>query len=259
MEKKEITYIFPRNFVLWNKVGFCASNKKQTVKNITNLPTAPVSATVGFVGVPASITCMEDEKIFNAYNNLTYVSIDGMPIIKKCRKLGIECERCSGPDIMEMIIEDGVKTGKTHYFYGGKNDAVLENIRKNLIQRYPDIKIVGMFSPPFRDLTAQEDQKICSEINSLHPDYVWVGIGQPRQDYWLETHRTLLNDTIILGVGAAFDFIAGSLDRAPEAIQNLGLEWLYRFVKEPKRLWNRYVKGGFKYLYYCSKYKNKRI
>ena len=253
MEKERI--IFPRNFVLWNKIGFCASKKEECLENIINLPTTPISATVGFLGVPASIVCMENEKICDVYNNLTYVAIDGMPIVKKCLKMGIDCERCAGPDIMEMIIEEGIKTGKTHYFYGGKDNMVLASINENLIKKYPEIKIVGMYSPPFRDLTEIEDQKVCSEINNLHPDYVWVGIGQPRQDFWLETHRYKLKNTTILGVGAAFDFIAGSLNRAPKIIQNLGLEWLYRFLKEPKRLWNRYIKGGFKYLHLEFKYK----
>ncbi|MEY8337946.1 WecB/TagA/CpsF family glycosyltransferase [Lachnospiraceae bacterium 62-35] len=257
MEEKNNLY--PRNFLLWNKIGFCANNMKDSVNAILNLPTRPTSATVGFVGIPASIACMENDMIFNAYNNLTYVSIDGMPIVKKCRKVGIDCERCTGPDTMLLLIEESVKLGKTHYFYGGKNDAVLKNIKKNLTVKFPGIKITGMYSPPFRDLTEEEDKALCDEINRLHPDFVWVGIGQPRQDYWLETHRKTLKNTTILGVGAAFDFIAGSLERAPEFMQNAGLEWLYRFVKEPKRLWNRYIKGGFKYLYYCTKYPSKKI
>lgn len=252
-------YIYPRNFSLWGNIGFCATHMDGNVQRILNLPTSPVSATVGFVGIPASISCMENDTLQKAYNNLTYVSIDGMPIVKKCRKTGIDCERCTGPDTMMLLLEESAKQGKTHYFYGGKNDQVLENIKKNLTEKYPGIKIVGMYSPPFRDLAEEEDKAICEEINNLRPDFVWVGIGQPRQDYWLETHREKLKDTIILGVGAAFDFVAGSLDRAPESVQKAGLEWLYRFGKEPKRLWNRYVKGGFKYLYYCVKYPSKRI
>lgn len=252
-------YIYPRNFSLWGNIGFCAALMEENVERILNLPTMPASATVGFVGIPASIACMENETIHKAYNNLTYVSIDGMPIIKKCRKAGINCERCTGPDTMMLLIEESVKQGKTHYFYGGKNNVVLENIRKNLTERFPGIKIVGMYSPPFRELTEEEDKAICEEINRLHPDFVWVGIGQPRQDYWLEMHREKLKDTIILGVGAAFDFAAGSLDRAPDVFQKSGLEWLYRLAKEPKRLGNRYIKGGFKYLYYCARYPSKRI
>ncbi len=252
-------YVYPRNFLLWGQIGFCATHKKENVERIMSLPKSPVSATVGFVGIPASISCMENSTIYDAYNNLTYVSIDGMPIIKKCRKNGIDCERCTGPDTMMDIIEESVKRGQTHYFYGGKNEKILNNIKKNMIVKFPEIKIVGMFSPPFRDLTEEEDKAICEEINNLHPDYVWVGIGQPRQDYWLAMHKEKLKDTIILGVGAAFDFAAGSLDRAPDAVQKAGLEWLYRFMKEPRRLWNRYIKGGFKYLYFCAKYPSKRI
>lgn len=252
-------YKVNRNFVLWERIGFCASKIEECVKTITDLPTSPISATVGFVGIPAAIACMEDKAVANIYEELTYVSIDGMPIINKCRNMGIECERCSGPDVMEMIIEKGIKSGKTHYFYGGKDDTVLDNIKFNLKKRYPQIKIVGMYSPPFRELTLEEDDDICKQINRLHPDYVWVGIGQPKQDYWLKMHREKLNDTTILGVGAAFDFIAGTLNRAPDTVRRMGVEWLYRLVKEPRRLWNRYVIGGVKYVFFNLRYRNIRL
>ena len=252
-------YIYPRNFSLWGNVGFNAAHMDENVKRILSLPTAPVSATVGFVGIPAAISAMKDENIKRVYNDLTYVSIDGMPVVKKARKAGLSCERCTGPDTMMLLLEESVRQGKTHYFYGGKNDKVLENIRRNLTERFPDIKIVGMYSPPFRDLTPQEDDDLCREINSLRPDFVWVGIGQPRQDIWLDTHRRKINNAILLGVGAAFDFAAGSLDRAPETVRRLGIEWLYRFLKEPRRLFDRYVKGGFRYLYYSARFKSRRI
>ena len=245
--------------MLWGKVGFCAAFQKECVSAIINLPTEPVSATVGFLGIPAAISCMENEKITEAYNELTYVAIDGMPIVKKCERLGIRCERCSGPDIMNIIIKEGLEHGKTHYFYGGKNDAVLDKIKNNLTEKYPNINIVGMYSPPFRELTDAEDKAICEEINRLKPDYVWVGIGQPKQDFWLMSHRNKLLDTTILGVGAAFDFMAGTLDRAPKAVQDMGLEWLYRFIKEPKRLWNRYIAGGLKYMKLNKKYKSIKL
>lgn len=247
------TFHYDRNFILWKKIGFCVTTQKKCVEAIVNLPTAPESATVGFVGIPASIVCMEDEQMARFYNDLTYVAVDGMPIIKQAKKKGIIGDRCPGPDIMDLIIKDGIKKNKTHYFYGGKNDEVLKKIKSNLTRKYTDIQIVGMYSPPFRDLTDEEDNKICNEINRLKPDYVWIGIGQPRQDYWLAKHKTILKNTTILGVGAAFDFFAGTLDRAPSFIQKIGLEWLYRFLKEPKRLWKRYFIGGFKYLYYSVK------
>lgn len=252
-------YKYDRNFMLWEKVEFCAMNKDDCVSAIINLPTSPISATVGFLGVPGAIACVENEEISEMYTKLSYVAIDGMPIVKKCKQLGIQCERCSGPDIMNMIIREGMKTGKSHYFYGGKNEELLNNIKKNLTEKYPDINIVGMYAPPFRELTETEDSKICEDINSLKPDYVWVGIGQPKQDFWLMSHRNKLLNTTILGVGAAFDFMAGTLDRAPKVIQDSGLEWLYRFIKEPNRLWNRYVVGGFKYIKFNQKYKSIKL
>lgn len=252
-------YLYPRNFLLWGRIGFCASRMQDEVEAILNLPTEPCSATVGFVGIPASIACMDDEKVMEAYRDLTFVSVDGMPIVKKARKAGLDCERCTGPDTMTLLLKESTARGMTHYFYGGKDDGVLAKIRSNLEREYPGIRIAGMYSPPFRDLTPEEDEELCRSINELHPDMIWVGIGQPRQDLWLAEHREKLHGALILGVGAAFDFAAGSLGRAPGFLRKAGLEWLYRFAKEPRRLWKRYIRGGFRYLYYCMKYPSKRI
>lgn len=117
---------------------------------------------------------------------------------------------------------------------------------------------VGMYSPPFRALTEEEDKKICDEINALKPDFLWVGIGAPKQEMWMWQHQEKINNTVMFGVGAGFNFFAGTLDKAPEWMEKASLEWLFRLSKEPKRLWRRYILGGFKYLYYTAEYKLKK-
>ena len=247
-----------RNFVVCGVVGVCATTKREFVKEVFSMPTFPVSATVDLVGVPAIISAKENPKIAEIYNRSTMAAIDGMPIVKLGRRKGFVCERCAAPDIMGQVFSESVRQGKTHYFYGGKNSMVLQKLRENLEKDYPGIQIVGMFSPPFRPLTAKEDEKICKEINNLRPDFLWVGIGAPKQEMWMWEHRDKIQHTVMFGVGAGFDFFAGTLDKAPVWMEKASLEWLFRLSKEPKRLWRRYILGGGKYLYYTLEAKFRR-
>lgn len=243
-----------RDFDIVGVVGVCATTREQFVEAAFALPTEPVSATIDLIGVPAVISAKQDPKIAEMYNSATMAAIDGMPIVKLGRRKGFSCERCAAPDIMGMMFEKSVKEGKTHYFYGGKDNAVLKKLRENLEKDYPGIRIVGMYSPPFRPLTEEEDAAVCQEINDLRPDFLWVGIGAPKQEMWMWQHQEKIHNTVMLGVGAGFNFFAGTLDKAPEWMEKASLEWLFRLTKEPKRLWRRYVLGGVKYLYYSLEY-----
>lgn len=239
------------------EIGFCPTTKKEFVKEAFSMPTVPVSGTIDLVGVPGVISAKENPKVAEMYVASSFVAIDGMPIVKIAKKKGFACERCAAPDIMGMMFEESVKQGKKHYFYGGMNDEVLQKLKEKIERDYPGIRIDGMYSPPFRPLTEEEDRKICEEINSLHPDFLWVGIGAPKQEMWMWNHRDKIHGTVMLGVGAGFNFFAGTLDKAPAWMEKASLEWLYRLVKEPKRLWRRYVLGGIKWLYYRAEAKVK--
>lgn len=241
-----------RSFDVCDVVGLCPTTREEFIQKLFSFPTEPVSATVDLVGMPAIITAKSDPVYADMYNNATMTAIDGMPFVHKARRKGFNCERCSGPDIMGMVFEEGIRRGSRHYFYGGKNDEVLTKLRANLEAAYPGIEIVGMYSPPFRELTEEENDKIVRDINELKPDFVWVGIGAPKQEMWMWKHRESIPGTCMLGVGAAFDFLAGSLAKAPAWMENAGIEWLYRLCKEPKRLWRRYLIGGVKYLFYSA-------
>lgn len=247
-----------RDFVVCDVVGVCATTKKEFITEVFSMPTEPISATVDLVGVPAIISAKENPEIAKMYNSATMAAIDGMPIVKMGRRRGFKCERCAAPDIMGPVFEESVKQNKTHYFYGGKNDEVLKKLRENLEKSYPGIQIVGMYSPPFRPLTEDEDKAVCDEINSLKPDFLWVGIGALKQELWMLDHQKKIHGTVMFGVGAGFDFFAGTLDKAPKWMEKASLEWLYRLVKEPKRLWKRYILGGFKWVFYNVKSKLKR-
>lgn len=246
----EMAYQEKRDFEVCGVVSVCATTREQFVQKAFSLPTKPVSATIDLIGIPAVISAKENAEVAEMYNGSTMAAIDGMPIVRIAQKKGFHCERCAAPDIMGMMFEESVRKGKTHFFYGGKDDNVLLKLRKNLEKNYPGIRIVGMYSPPFRTLTEEEDMMICNEINNLHPDFLWVGIGAPKQEMWMWKHQEKIHGTVMLGVGAGFDFFAGTLDKAPEWMEKASLEWLYRLWKEPKRLWKRYILGGIKFIFY---------
>ena len=147
--KTDTIYQRKRDFEVCGIVGVCATTKKEFVREVFSMPTSPVSATVDLVGVPAVISAKEDPKIAEMYNKSTMAAIDGMPIVKIGKRKGFTCERCAAPDIMGEVFKEGVKQGKTHYFYGGKDDDVLKKLRSNLEKEFPGIQIAGMY-PPFQ-------------------------------------------------------------------------------------------------------------
>jgi N-acetylglucosaminyldiphosphoundecaprenol N-acetyl-beta-D-mannosaminyltransferase len=128
------------------------------------------------------------------------------------------------------------------YLYGGRNQGALVQLALNLRQRFPGLQIVGGYSPPYRELTSEEEEAVAAEINRSRADIVWVGIGAPKQEKWMARMRSRLDAPVLVGVGAAFDFHAGLVAQAPAWMQRLGLEWLFRLGTEPRRLWKRYAR-----------------
>lgn len=169
---------------------------------------------------------------------------DGMPLVWLAHHHGFsDATRVYGPDLMLELCALSEQKGYSHYFYGA-TDEVLAQLRINLLQKFPDLKIAGMYSPPFRPLTDQEKDAVSEKINAVKPDIVWCGLGTPKQDYWVSEFRPRLNAAAILAVGAAFNFHAGHVRQAPRWMMKSGLEWLFRLCVEPKRLWRRYVIGN---------------
>jgi N-acetylglucosaminyldiphosphoundecaprenol N-acetyl-beta-D-mannosaminyltransferase len=143
---------------------------------------------------------------------------------------------------MARYCERSAKTGTRMYLYGGRNQGALVQLALNLRQRYPGVKIVGGYSPPFRALSDEESDRVIDDINACGADVVWVGIGQPKQEKWMADVRDRLETPVLIGVGAAFDFHAGLIPQAPDWMQRMGLEWLFRLGHEPRRLWRRYLR-----------------
>ena len=130
------------------------------------------------------------------------------------------------------------KKGYKNFFYGDTEET-LNLLVKKILTNFPNLKIVGFYSPPFRPLTSEEDEKIIKEINQAKPDVLWVGLGLPKQERWIFEHRDKLEVPVVVGVGAAFKFLGGKVKRPPKWIGDLGFEWLWRFFQEPRKLWRR--------------------
>jgi N-acetylglucosaminyldiphosphoundecaprenol N-acetyl-beta-D-mannosaminyltransferase len=184
-----------------------------------------------------------DEQLTKLFNTSGLTVPDGMPLVWAGRKAGFaRMDRVAGPDLLERVMAEAAERGWTQYFYGG-SEGVAADLRDRFQERHPALKVVGVECPPFRPLTEAEDAEAVARMNEARPDIVWVGLGAPKQERWMAEHRDRLNATILIGVGAAFDFHTGRLDRAPRWMQRAGLEWSYRLYKEPRRLWRRYVLG----------------
>ena len=159
-----------------------------------------------------------------------------------------DAARVTGPDLMrELLKESGTKHYR-HYFYGSTQET-LDILREKITEKYPGAVIAGMYSPPFRSLTADEDAEIVEKINAAKPDFVWVGLGAPKQERWMAAHENRVQ-ALMLGVGAAFDYEAGNIRRAPAWMQRCNLEWLYRLMQDPKRLFKRYFVTNTKFLWW---------
>ena len=194
------------------------------------------------------VTAADDSDYMAVQNGACMVLPDGKPLSVVQRRKGYpEASKVSGPDVMQLMMQEDYNKYR-HFFYGGKKE-VLDDLVSRLKMQNNGIQIAGYYSPPFRPLSDDEDLEIIKMINDSKPDFIWVGLGAPKQENWMAAHKDKLNG-LMLGVGAAFDFHAGAIKRAPEWMQKCGLEWLYRLSQDPKRLFKRYLVTNTKFLIY---------
>src|SRR5829696_1475557 len=192
--------------------------------------------------VHAVMVAQNDPEMREALQRSTLTVPDGMPLVWAANLLGDDLsDRVYGPELMLRYCERSRDRGHRVFLYGGRDQGSLAQLTLNLRLRFPGIKIVGGYSPPFRALTEDEDKAIAEQINAARPDVVWVGIGVPKQEKWMARMRDRLEAPVLAAVGAAFDFHAGRVSMAPEWMQTRGLEWTYRIAQEPRRLLPRYL------------------
>ena len=158
-----------------------------------------------------------------------------------------QIQRTTGPDLMMEVFRQSTAHGWRHYFYGSTQE-VQEKMITRLQQEYPGLIIAGTDVPPFRELTPEEDALAVARINQAQPDFVWVGLGAPKQERWMAAHQGRVHG-LMIGVGAGFDFFSGNVKRAPLWMQKHSLEWLYRLMQDPKRLFQRYWSTNLKFIW----------
>lgn len=198
--------------------------------------------------VHTTVMSFRNAEYRNVQNSAAMTLADGKPLAIVSKRRGyIEAERVPGPDLMPKIFEVSKEYGYRHFFYGSSEET-LKKLERNLHERYPYLNIVGMYSPPYRALTDEEDIEIIKKINDCRPDFIWVALGAPKQENWMYDHKGKVNG-IMLGVGAAFDFEAGTVKRAPKWMQEMCLEWLHRLLQDPKRLFSRYISTNFSFIW----------
>jgi N-acetylglucosaminyldiphosphoundecaprenol N-acetyl-beta-D-mannosaminyltransferase len=185
--------------------------------------------------------CRHDKRLRRIHNDAGLVTPDGMPLVWISRLLGRKrTRRVYGPDLMHKMTAISAQRGYRQFYYGGA-PGVAEKLRCTLTDTYPTLHVVGTLCPPFRELTADEDREVVATINAARPDFVWVGLSTPKQEFWMADHVGIIDAPVMIGVGAAFDFLAGTKRQAPVWMQCAGLEWMFRLCSEPRRLWRRYA------------------
>ncbi len=229
-------------------VGVSAVSMKQALTRIDAWIAQRHPNYICVTGVHGVMESQQDEDLRQIHNHAGMVVPDGMPLVWLGKLHGhSHMTRVYGPDLMLALCERSVERGYRHYLYGGA-EGVPELLAERLGQRFPGIQITGTYSPPFRPLTPEEDETIVQRINQSHPDIVWVGLSTPKQERWMAAHVGRVSAPVLIGVGAAFDFHAGLKPQAPRWMQRSGLEWFFRLLTEPRRLWRRYLINNPKFV-----------
>jgi len=198
------------------------------------------SSVVCICNVHSVVTASQEAEFCRVVNEADMATPDGAPVAWMMRKLGhVDQKRINGPDLMWKYCAESQGRDESAFFFGS-TDKTLAILQTKLLASFPNLKIAGAISPPFRALTPEEDDAIVAQINASGAGVVWVSLGCPKQELWMAAHHGRIN-AVMVGVGAAFDYHAGTIKRAPKWMQDCGLEWLHRLVSEPRRLWKRYL------------------
>jgi len=205
---------------------------------------------VALVNVNCCVSALLDQKVRRVYQRADLRGLDSMPFLYVAKTLrSRKCDRLYAPDMMLKLAEHSLQRGYKFFLYGGASKAP-EAMADYLLQRFPKLQITGMYSPPFRAMTEAEDDEICRVIKESGANILWVGLGSPKQDVWIEDHRSKLPGIVMIAAGATFDFFSGTISQAPRWIRSSGFEWFYRLLQDPVRLWKRYT--VYNLLFICA-------
>ena len=222
-------------------------SEQQAAASIVQWALEKASRVVCICNAHSVVTAREDPSFMQVLTQADMATADGAPIAWMLRHQGaLQQRRVSGPDLMLACCAAAAQNDVAVFLYGG-TEATLAKLRAELCRRWPALRVVGALSPPFRPLSAEEDEAIVRTINASGAGLVWVGLGCPKQERWMSAHRDRVQ-AVMLGVGAAFDFHAGTVPRAPQWMREHGLEWLHRLISEPRRLGRRYLTTNLRFI-----------
>jgi N-acetylglucosaminyldiphosphoundecaprenol N-acetyl-beta-D-mannosaminyltransferase len=222
-------------------VGVSAINMDSAIRQTDRLLARGERGYICVTGVHGIMEAQTDDAFRDILNRSFLTTPDGMPTVWLGRVHGFkDMKRVYGPDYMVALCEHSVTRGYRHFLYGGKS-GVAEDLRRELTRRFPGLEIVGTYTPPFRPLNAAEEQDLRSQLQSSQADVLWCGLSTPKQERFMAAYSHRMPVKLMVGVGAAFDLLSGNLSEAPDWMKKAGLQWLYRLIKEPKRLWRRYL------------------
>jgi N-acetylglucosaminyldiphosphoundecaprenol N-acetyl-beta-D-mannosaminyltransferase len=222
-------------------VGVSAINMEQAITLTEEFVDTGRRGYVCVTGLHGIIEADHDEQFRRILNRSFLSTPDGMPTVWIGKTQGFEAmDRVYGPDYMVEVCRVSVERGFTHYLYGGK-DGIAERLAETLQSRFPGLRVVGTYTPPFRPLNSEEEGKLREELSALQPDFLWVGLSTPKQERFMDAYCGKFDVKVMVGVGAAFDILIGDVMDAPRWVKRAGLQWLHRLIQEPRRLWQRYV------------------
>lgn len=220
----------------------------EAIGRISGWATSRQSRFVTLCNVHSVVTASQDDAFQHVIAQADLALPDGAPVAWALRREGFASQqRLSGPDLMWRYLAHAEHTGQSIFFYGSTQDT-LDKLKARIQAQFPRLKLVGMESPPYRELSPEEDQAYVDQINQSGANVVFVGLGCPKQEAWMASHRGRIR-AVMLGVGAAFDYHAGTIQRAPLWMQKSGLEWLHRLCSEPRRLFKRYLHTNSVFVY----------
>ena len=206
------------------------------------------TGTKGYVcltGVHGVMEARRDPTLKTTFAEAILVAPDGMPTVWMGKLQGFSTmQRVFGPDLMIAIIGGAEFRNCRHFFCGGE-PGVAEHLREGMMRRFPWVRIVGTWSPPFRSMTSMEERELATKVKLLQPDIIWVGLSTPKQERFMARYLPTLHTKLMIGVGAAFLFHTGAIQDSPKWVKRAGLQWLHRLIQEPSRLWRRYLRNNF--------------
>ncbi|MBI5388487.1 MAG: WecB/TagA/CpsF family glycosyltransferase [Verrucomicrobia bacterium] len=225
-------------------VGISVLHRQQALELVLEAARRRQRGYICVTGVHGVMESQYSPEVRAIHNRALLCTPDGMPMVwmgwlKGHKSMG----RVYGPDLMLDVCEASPALGLRHFFYGGANGAAAE-LQRAMTARFPGLQVVGVCEPPFRPLDAEEESALRAQVAAARPDILWVGLSTPKQERFMAEYLPKLDVTLMIGVGAAFDFHTGRVKQAPLWMRQTGMEWLYRLWREPRRLWRRYLRNN---------------